>query len=315
MNVLLYPVSDRGAQQPSSAESRPSVPERGNGRQIQRWLLWIVREPFFQFMALGLLISLGLAHVESTNQRYVIHVGSAQRQRLAMAYQQQYSAPPTADELRQLEGRYVDEEIFLREGLALNLDRDDEIVRRRIAQKFEFLQSDLAVPAQPGAGVLEIWFQQNQLRYITPPRVAFSQIYFSADRDGDEGAQARAKTVLLHLLDRRLRAASNMGDSFPGPTVLDAVAPDAAERLFGKSDLSEKLFTAPVGQWVGPVRSGYGWHLFYVTEKRPPELPSLDTIRSRVLADYLDEQRQLSNGRAFEKLRAKYEIVVDGGAP
>jgi peptidyl-prolyl cis-trans isomerase C len=311
MNVLFHPTAQRELGQPSPIAG----PEPEKHTRIRRWLIFVAHEPFFQFIALGLLIWLGLAYVESMNQRYVIHVGSAQLQRLAIAYQQQYSQPPAAEQLRQLVDRYITEEIFLREGLALNLDKDDEIVRRRIAQKFDFLQTDLAVPAQPAPDVLESWFQVHQLRYVTPSRVAFTQIYFSADRDGDDAVQARARRVLLQLLASRTRRVLNVGDSFPGPTSLGALAPDAAERLFGKSELSEKLFTAPVGQWFGPVRSGYGWHLIYVTQKKPSEVPHLDVIRSRVLADYLEEQRQILNAQTFEKLRAKYRIVHESGVP
>jgi peptidyl-prolyl cis-trans isomerase C len=311
MNVLFHPTAQREIGQPSPIAG----PEPEKHMRIRRWLIFVAYEPFFQFIALGLLIWLGLAYIESMNQRYVIHVGSVQLQRLAIAYQQQYGQPPAAEQLRQLADRYITEEIFLREGLALNLDKDDEIVRRRIAQKFDFLQTDLAVPAPPAPDVLESWFQVHELRYVTPSRVAFTQIYFSADGDGDDAAQARAKRVLLQLLDSRTRRAPSVGDSFPGPADLGALAPDAAERLFGKSELSEKIFTAPVGQWFGPVRSGYGWHLIYVTQKKPPELPHLDVIRSRVLADYLEEQRQILNAQAFEKLRAKYRIVHEGGVP
>ncbi|TAL01206.1 MAG: peptidyl-prolyl cis-trans isomerase [Rhodospirillaceae bacterium] len=315
MTVLLYPVQNREDDQPSPPEPSLAASGARGGSQIRRWLIFIVCEPFFQFIALGLMIWLGLAYIESLNQRYVIHVGPAQRQRLAIAYQQQFGQPPTVEQLRQLVDRDITDEIFLREGLALNLDKDDEIVRRRIAQKFEFLQTDLAVPPEPDPGVLARWFQRNQLRYITPPRVAFTQVYFSADRDGDDAAQARANRVLLQLLNHRTRRAPAAGDSFPGPTDIGALTPDAAERLFGKSELSEKLFTAPVGQWFGPVRSGYGWHLICLTEKKPPELPRLDDIRSRVLADYMEEQRQVLNAQAVEKLRAKYKVVHDGDAP
>jgi peptidyl-prolyl cis-trans isomerase C len=311
MNVLLHPTSDRKVTQTLLVGG----PEPERQRRVRRWLLFIVREPFFQFIALGLLIWLGLARIESANSRYVIRVGPAQLQRLTLAYEQQYSQPPSVEQLRQLVDRYIIEEIFLREGLALNLDKDDEIVRRRIAQKFEFLQTDLAVPLPPASGVLEKWFKSHQVRYVTPPQVTFTQIYFSTDRDGDDATQARAKRVLLQLLVHRTQRAAYMGDSFPGPTDIGALDADAAERLFGKSELTEKLFAAPVGQWYGPVRSGYGWHLVYVTQRRPPALPQLDDIRSRVLADYLEEQRQALNAQSFEQLRAKYKIIQEGKAP
>jgi peptidyl-prolyl cis-trans isomerase C len=272
----------------------------------------IAREPIAQFVVLGLLIW-GSAEYRSTQQdRYIIHIGSAQRQRIAVTYLQQFGQFPTPRQLQGLIDRYIREEIYLREGLALQLDKDDEIVRRRIVQKYEFLQSDLAVPDSPGSGVLERWFEQNQLRYLTPERVAFSQVYFSADKEGEEAGRVRALKVLKDLRGMHTSRAPGLGDAFPGPSDVGALAPEEAARLFGKSEFAEQLFKLPVGQWAGPYRSGYGWHLVYVTGHLPPVLPPLTQIREQVLADYLEEQRRILNGRAFEKLRAQYTIRDDG---
>ena len=83
-------------------------------------------------------------------------------------------------------------------------------------------------------------------------------------------------------------------------------------RLFGESDMSQRLFEAPIGQWSGPLRSGYGWHLVYITNRRPPQQPSLEEVRERVLADYLTERRAAMNAGNFRKLRDRYTIVADG---
>jgi len=85
-----------------------------------------------------------------------------------------------------------------------------------------------------------------------------------------------------------------------------------AIRLFGESELSAQVFKLPPGRWAGPFRSGYGWHLVYVTRHWPSSLPTLAEVHERALADYLAEQRRLLNIRAFENLRAKYNIVHDG---
>jgi hypothetical protein len=248
-------------------------------------------------------------------ERYAIHVSPAQRQRLALAYQQQYAQRPTGEELQQLLDRYVTEEIFVREGLALHLDRDDEIVRRRIAQKFQFLQTDLSVPQDPAPGVLEDWFRRNQPRYMTPVRVSFVQIYFSPDRDGEARAQVRAVNALSRLHHAPGARVPELGDAFPAPGTAVALERDAVERLFGKSELSEALFAAPMAQWLGPIRSGYGWHLIYLTERKPSQPAVLDNVRSRVLADYLEEQRESLNAQAVVQLRAKYTIIRDEATP
>jgi len=310
MGVAPYPVARRQL----SAEPLAAAGQRTGRRQLH-WLRLLVREPFFHFIALGILTWLCLTHARSMTERYVIHVSPAQRERLALAYQQQYAQPPTAEQLQQLLERYVTEEIFVREGLALHLERDDEIVRRRIAQKFQFLRTDLSVPQDPAPGVLEGWFDRNQVRYMTPVRVSFAQIYFSPDRDGEARARVRAMNALNRLHPALSAGVPQLGDAFPGPGTAVALERDAVERVFGKSELSEALFAAPVAQWLGPIRSGYGWHLIYLTERKPSQPAVLDDVRSRVLADYMEEQREILNAQAVVRLRAKYTIIRDEAPP
>jgi len=294
---------------PPTTDAPISPTARGTFRT---WIGSVLREPFFQFVAAGLVIWLGVEHVNALNNRYTIHIGPEQRQRLLVAYQQQFSQPPTSEQLQSIIDRYVTEEIFVREGLALHLAENDEIVRRRIAQKFEFLQTDLAAPPAPAPDVLAAWFRESQARYTVPTQVAFTHVYFSADRDGDDAARTRAITALTTLKTSQVARAPEAGDSFPGPMDVGSIAPDAAERLFGKSQLSEELFAVPTGQWGGPFRSGYGWHLIYVSDKKAPTLPRLEDVRAKVLADYMDTERQRLNAATIDKLRNKYKVVHEG---
>jgi peptidyl-prolyl cis-trans isomerase C len=289
-----------------------SIPSRGHASGMRWWLAFIAREPFFQFAMLGLVIWSGVEFWSTDHSRYTIHIGPAEWQRIATTYLQQYGQPPTSAQLRGLIDRQIREEIFLREGLALHLDQGDEIVRRRIVQKYEFLQTDLAVADPPPAEALERWFDENKPRYETPERVAFSQVYFSVDHQSEEAAQSRATRALEKLRGMGVSRAPDLGDAFPGPADVSAVSPEEARRLFGESDLSQALFKLPMGQWSGPYRSGYGWHLIYVTGLTPPALPALTDIRGRALADYLEEERRNANAVHFEKLRAQYTIRYDG---
>jgi hypothetical protein len=276
------------------------------------WVTFVASEPFFQFLAIGLLIWGCVEYWHARDARYTIHFGIADRRRIVATYLQQFGQPPAPEQLQLLTERYIREEIFLREGLALNLDRDDEIVRRRIVQKYEFLQTDLAVPESPTPDVLERWFEHEKLRYLTPERVALSQVYFSTDRDGEAAAKTRAIKVLETLRGMHASRALGLGDAFPGPSDVGSLAPEAAARLFGDSELTKQLWTLPVGRWAGPFRSGYGWHLVYVTAHLPAVLPLLAEAHERALADYLEEQRRRLNVRSFEKLRARYTIHYDG---
>jgi peptidyl-prolyl cis-trans isomerase C len=296
--------SPRGAR-PANTESRNSKLRAGIG--------FISREPFFQFLILGLLIWAAVENWNANRDRYIINVGPQARQRIAENYSRQFGQPPTLLQLNGLIDRYVREEIYWREGLALNLDHDDEIIRRRIVEKYEFLNTDLAVPETPTDAVLQRWFEQNKERYTSSERVAFSHVYFSPDRDGEQAAKARAMKTLQELLGLHRRRPRERGDAFPGPSDAGALSRTDAAQLFGESELSEKLFDLPAGQWSGPYRSGYGWHLVYLTRRLPAVQLALADIRQRVLADYQDEQQREFNARAFEKLRVRYTIRYDGG--
>ena len=280
--------------------------------RLKAALRFAAREPFFQFLFLGILIWGAAEYIEAQNQRYVIHIGPAERQRLAILYQQQYSQVPNGTQLRDLVDRYVKEEIFLREGLALGLDKDDEIVRRRIAQKFEFIQQDLAVPDPPSDAVLQQWFAAHRANYLIPGQVAFTQIYFSGDRDSDAAAYGRAQATLATLNRTHATRAVDLGDAFPGPSDISAVGPDEAGRIFGQSQLSTELFKLPAGKWIGPLRSGYGWHLVYINGHIAPRLPRFAEVHDKVLADYQEAQRHHLNDEAYRALRAKYRIDTAG---
>ena len=75
----------------------------------------------------------------------------------------------------------------------LGLDKDDEIVKRRMVQKMDFLAADVTALQYPSDAELEAWFAQNSDRFALPPRVSFRHLYFSSGRPG---AQYRAAAIL-----------------------------------------------------------------------------------------------------------------------
>lgn len=271
-----------------------------------------LREPLLHFMVLGFLIWGGLRYWSVADNRYTIDLGSTERDRIARTYLRQFGQFPTPRQLQSLLDRYIRDEIFVREALDLGLDKDDEIVRRRLIQKYEFLESDISVPERPDADVLQHWFEHERSRYETPERVTFKHLYFSRDSAGDNNAKLRAQKLLQELRTQTARLV-DPGDPFPGPPHLGVLSAEGATRLFGQSELSDRLFSVPVGYWAGPYKSSYGWHLIYVEGHIPAALPRFSQIRERVLEDYLQEQQHVMNARAFQTLRAKYTVRTDRG--
>jgi peptidyl-prolyl cis-trans isomerase C len=268
----------------------------------------LLRDPLLHFVLLGMATWAIVKLCTFENTSYVIDLGSGEQQRLAAAYSQQFGQQPSPSEFQELFQRYIREEVFLREGLRLKLDQNDEIVRRRVIQKYEFLLNGATPSPPPEPARLEAWFRRNEQRYMTPARVAFHHVYFSADQGRDAEAKARAATALRELRGGRHSPADIPGDDFPGPSIVRASARDELTRLFGRTELVEQLFSTAEGEWTGPYRSGFGWHIVYVEQRAPAVLQPFPEIRGRVLEDYLEEQRRQAEERAFEKLRVRYSV-------
>jgi hypothetical protein len=190
----------------------------------------------------------------------------------------------------------------------MGLDQDDMIVRRRIGQKMEFLIGDLAVPAEPDEETLKRYFEANPDKYLEPPRLTFTHVYFNVDRRGEK-AHAEAQAVLTMLGDRE--RAPDFGDRFALSVDYAGRTAREVDQSFG-SGFGEQLLEAPVGKWFGPVASAYGLHLVRVIECSEPRIPDFDELRDRLSTDYTFETRRTANAQALKLLTDRYRIVFDG---
>jgi hypothetical protein len=267
------------------------------------------REPLLHFLVIGALIFVvfSIANKEevavSGNQ---IVVSSAEIARLSDNWSRRMNRPPTEVELEGLIEAYIKEEVYCREALALGLDQNDTILRRRLMQKMEFLSNDLAELNQPDETELNKYFVDNQDKYKVPERISFTHIYFSMDRRGAKAFED-SKRVLSELDVLR---APERGDSFMLEYDFFKETPSEVARLFG-SGFSEQLFTFETNTWHGPVESGYGFHLVRINEKIDARMPELASVIDKVRTDYMFEQRQKTNKQIYERFKERYEIVVE----
>jgi len=270
------------------------------------WWRRILAEPLTHFVVVGIAIFLVAHALERSSTRYQITITPDDVARIVNSYAQQYGAPPTPQQTRVMIDNYVREEIFYREGVALGIDRNDEIVRRRVAQKYEFLQQDLAAPRDPDDATLRRYFAAHQAAYIVPERRSFDQIYVAMDSRGEAAAQALADATLADL--KTGRPARFAGDEFPGPKVIESLSRADTERLFGGDAFARSVFAAPRGVWSGPYRSGFGWHLIRVTRVTPPAARGFAAARADVLIDWREADRAARNAKSFAALRARYTV-------
>lgn len=267
----------------------------------------LIREPLVHFVLAGLVLFLaGEVHHSRIDARRIV-VAPERVAHLADRYELQFGEQPDAQTLAQLVESDVEEEMLFRRGLALQLDKDDEIVRRRIVQKMRFLLEDVSAPSEPSEAELSSYYQTHAARYADPVRVTFSHVYFSGD--GDEQAARQRASRALDLLVSGKRTASELGDPFPDRYHFSAFEPEQLYRLFGRTEFSAAALSSPTGRWVGPYRSAYGWHLVHVDARSEAQPLQLATVRDRVRTDYLLDAQARTNASAFEALEREFAVV------
>ena len=272
----------------------------------------LLREPLLHFVVLGafLFVIYGLVDDSEENQPDHIVVSAAQVERLAEGWQRTWQRPPAPTELQALIDDHVREEIYYREALAMGLDRDDTIVRRRMRQKLEFLGDDVGDLVEPTEQDLEDFLADHAELFLIAPRFEFRHLYLSPDLRGAELA-ADAERLLAQLKIAGPDANLNeLGDPLPVPRVFDGVEERAVRRSLGEA-FASSLARLPTGQWAGPVESGFGLHLVLVTARTQGRLPELAEIREAVVAEWRSAKRHEANEALYSAMRERYTLTVE----
>lgn len=278
----------------------------------------VLREPLVLFLVAGAGLFLawtakGDPAPASTGQ---ILVGAATIQTLVENWTRVRLRPPTAEELRGLVDDHVREEVYYREALALGLDRDDTIIRRRLRQKLEFLSADLGGQAQPSEEQLRQYLAEHPDPFRRETRLTWTHVFLSPRRTGAAGPDAVQRLLAALNGSGGHRVAQEAGDPFLLPFDFDAVASADGARLFG-DDFALALAALEPGRWQGPIASGYGVHLVLVRQRIPGSVPALEEVRDAVRREWQSKARRDASEAFYLKLRGRYRVVVEdtGGAP
>jgi parvulin-like peptidyl-prolyl isomerase len=275
----------------------------------------LLREPLLHFLLIGaaLFVLYGLLNRGQSGAPREIVISEARVEALAGNFATVWMRPPTAVELKGLIDDYVAEEVYYREAIAMGLDQDDTVIRRRLRQKMEFISEDVAAATEPTDAQLQGYLEKHADKFALPSTLTFQQVYLSAERRG-EAVRADAEKLLAELQAGRGPAdPAEAGDATLLPASMEAASPQAISNAFGE-EFARQIDEAPVGQWSGPIESGFGLHLVKVDERVAASAPSLAEIRPIVLREWQSEQRRALNESFLETLRSKYEVRVEGAA-
>jgi len=277
----------------------------------------LLREPLVHFLVLGaaLFVLDALRPAGPVAATSEIVVSQARVRNLAQNFARTWQRPPTREELDGLIESHIRDEVMVREALALGLDRDDAIIRRRLQQKVEFVSEEAAALAQPTDDELNAYLKANADAFRAEPRATFVQVYLDPRK-----RQATLATDAKRLLDALNRTDALSDPAHAGDRLLlletryEDVSQTELARIFG-TEFAEALMKQPVGKWAGPIPSGYGVHLIRLDALMPGGARALDDVRPLVEREWANAKRQALRRALYEKLRAKYTIKVQAPAP
>jgi len=201
--------------------------------------------------------------------------------------------------------------VLYREALARGYDRDDLVVRRAMQQKMEFLAASQAMEEPPTEEEIEAFFALRQERYRLPAVLSFSQIYLSADQRG-AGVEQAAIDLLARLRSEDPSAAdlASYGDAIMLDTSYENQSEREVSAAFGEL-FAEAVVRLPVGEWQGPVSSGYGLHLVRVTEREESRVPEWREVAGRVVSDMEFEAKATAKDQLYQEIAQNYEVFLD----
>lgn len=266
---------------------------------------WALHEPLMRFLVIGAVLFAGISLVRA-DQRPTITIDAAEIEQLVSYWRQQSHREPDREELKAIINERVDEEVLAEEAKRLGLDRDDMIIRRRLAQKMAFASEDTVEIPEPSEAELAAYYQANQARYAAPERVALRHVFFSNDRTEVSPPVAASDAL------RALKAGGRVtGDPSMLPQSYADVTIETLERDYGEP-FAKAVAAAPVGQWTGPVESAYGLHLVRVESRQGRKVPPLAEVRDEVRVAWIDDRRAVALREQLAELRRGYRIEVAG---
>ena len=276
----------------------------------------LLREPLVHFLLLGAVLfgiysATQSGHPAAASPKE-IRLSVDEINQLTLLYQSQWRRPPTPQELARMVETKVQQEVLYREALAMGLDKDDEIVKRRMAQKMQFLAEDVAAAREPTPAELKSWFEKNIAKFAQPSRLSFRHLYFAPDRRGPR-ARTDAEQALAKLAGAPVdaRVATALADPFMFQEYYRDRAPEFLGKEFGPQ-FALAVAKLPPGTWQGPIESGFGWHLVFVDTVIPGRVPAFEEVEPDVRTAWLGEQKALAWEKAYKRMRAGYSVLLPG---
>jgi PPIC-type PPIASE domain len=271
----------------------------------------LFREPLFHFLLLGAAIFAAYSFTTRHNAKQdEIVITQGKIDSIIATFERTWQHQPSQQEVQGLIRDYVREEASYREAMAMGLDQDDQVIRRRLRQKLEFFSEDTIAQAQPTEAELESYLKTHQEKFKTDATFTFRQVYLNAQKRG-----ANLQHDTERMLSSLQQAGANADLSAYGDTSLleeqyDNFSAIDVKKTFGE-EFEKNLTALSPGNWQGPVASSYGEHLVFVIKKQEEVVPPLAQIRDAVAREWGNARRTKANDDLYQALLERYTVRIE----
>ena len=253
------------------------------------------------FFLIGLIIFILDVAFNSEQDSKDIYISDQELTSLLSAWQSQVGRPPNDEEIVNIINNFVQEEILYREALLLNLDEEDRIIKRRLAQKITFLKQE-TVP-DPSQEELKRFFEQNKANYYVPATYSFSHHYFSKESSAKERATKAFN-------DYQTNGVELKGDPFFLGKNFYQNSANEIKKNFGELFFST-INNLSINEWSGPHESIFGYHIIMLKEVKAGFSPPLEKVLIKVQQDYLSEAQDKAIAKYINEIRSQYRVIIN----
>ena len=282
----------------------------------------LLKEPLVQFLLIALVLLGGERWINAEDyayDQYLIQIDDQQllqfMQLRAKTFRPDQAeaalAALSAEERQRLVDDYARDEVLFREAMALNLDNNDQIIRRRLIQKMDYLAQGFYDQVAPLTEQdLRQFYAERRQDYKKAAEATFTHVFISTEKRHSADAKAMAETLLTQLNSQLVpfENASRHGERFLYNRNYVNREDDEVASHFGQPFQRALFDLSTSEQWQGPLQSTYGWHLVLLVKNTEAYLPAFDEVSASVFADAQRQQQFEVKRQAIDKLMAKYQI-------
>lgn len=271
------------------------------------------KEPLFLFVLAGMLLFITYSALDNYLNRNenVIVIPMSEILLIEKSFEKKFNRPPSPEEKEAMIQNTIKEMVLYKTALEMGLDKNDQVIRRRMAQKVEFLGNDLIRAPQPSEQDLVTFYDKHKEQYIPKEIITLTHIFFNPDKREDNTLEDANKA--LQALNSRGEFDGDIagyGDAFMLQNYYSNSSELEIRKLFGIG-FTESVFQLEPGKWYGPVLSGYGTHLVYVHEHIVNAVPDFSAVRENVKEDWMAEKNAELEQSYIDGLLARYEVIVE----